>query len=74
MAIAADGARPPLGLVMPDGSMVVEAESQVVLNQVFARSLQADKLQLSTAPTAIMLSPPASLLATCRICLTSLTE
>ena len=42
MAIAADGAGPALRLVMPDGGMVVQAESQVILYQVLARGLQGE--------------------------------
>lgn len=41
MAIAADGAWPSLWLIMPDGCVVVQAESQVVLDQVLPRRLHS---------------------------------
>ena len=36
VAVAADGAGPPLRLVVPHGHVVVQAERQVVLDQVLA--------------------------------------
>ena len=45
MAIASDRARPLLWSIFPDCGVRIEAEGQVVLNEVFARRLQITALQ-----------------------------
>ena len=47
MAVAAHALWPLVGGILPDGCVVVQAETQMVVDQVLARSLQLQMINLS---------------------------